>query len=482
MEATGWIQAPESGTARLPVQRPRSAPLLRLSSDERLVARIRAGNEAAFETLFERYRGPLLSFCRHMLGSQEDAEDAVQLAFTNAYRDILRSDRALHVRPWLYRIARNQCITTLRNRRPQAPLADDEPSLVGLSEEVAGRDDLRRMLRDLAALPADQREALLLAELHDNSHAAVAQILGCDREKVKSLVFQARKSMITSRRAREISCEEIQRQLSVLRGGSLRRSLVRRHLQECPACTTFKAEVARQRAGLAVVLPVVPMGVLKAGAGTAVTALAKSAASAGGAAGASAGAGAGTTAASAGTTAALATKLGVPVALVKGAAATIAVTTVAATGAAGVKVAQDVTRDQPLPVAAQEASQPGSVAPGEAAAAPAPARERAVRGRRVRSHAGTRSGRRLQGGVRSRESGARGRRPEGLRPARHGRRPDAIARRPERPAKSPSRSARARDRAASKRKRPERRVVPQRRKPGAIPLEEPTPLPDSSLP
>jgi len=126
MEATGWIQAPEGGTARLPVQRPRSAPLLRLSSDERLVARIRAGNEAAFETLFERYRGPLLSFCRHMLGSQEDAEDAVQLAFTNAYRDILRSDRDLYVRPWLYRIARNQCITTLRNRRPQAPFARDQ--------------------------------------------------------------------------------------------------------------------------------------------------------------------------------------------------------------------------------------------------------------------------------------------------------------------------------------------------------------------
>jgi RNA polymerase sigma factor (sigma-70 family) len=475
MEATGWIQAPESGTARLPVQRPRSAPLLRLSSDERLVARIRAGNQAAFETLFERYRGPLLSFCRHMLGSQEDAEDAVQLAFTNAYRDILRSDRALHVRPWLYRIARNQCITTLRNRRPQAPLADDEPSLVGLSEEVAGRDDLRRMLRDLAALPTDQREALLLAELHDNSHAAVAQILGCDREKVKSLVFQARKSMITSRRAREISCEEIQRQLSVLRGGSLRRSLVRRHLQECPACTTFKAEVARQRAGLALVLPVVPMGVLKAGAGTALTALAKSAASAGGAAGASAGA-------SAGTTAALATKLGIPVAVVKGAAATIAVTTVAATGAAGVKVAQDVTRDQPLPVAAQEASQPGSVARGEAAAAPAGAQERAVGGRRVRSHAGRRSGRRLQGGVRSRESAIRGRRPEGLRPARQGRRPDAIARRPERPANRPLRPARKRDGAVPKRKRPERLAVPQRRRPESIPFEDATPLPGSSLP
>jgi hypothetical protein len=269
----------------------------------------------------------------------------------------------------------------------------------------------------------------------------------------------------------------------VLRGGSLRRSLVRRHLQECPACTTFKAEVARQRAGLAVVLPVVPMGVLKAGAGTALTALAKSAASAGGAASASAGASGGATAASAGTTAALATKLGIPVAVVKGAAATIAVTTVAATGAAGVKVAQDVTRDQSLPaVEAQEASQPGSVARSEAAAAPAGAQERAASGRRVRSHGGTRSGRRLQGGVRRRESAVRGRRLEGLRPARQGRRPDAIARRPERPANRPLRPARKRDGAVPKRKRPERLAVPQRRRPGSIPLEDAVPLPDSSLP
>jgi RNA polymerase sigma factor (sigma-70 family) len=471
MEATGWIQAPEGGTARLPVQRSRSAPLLRLSSDERLVARIRAGNEAAFETLFERYRGPLLSFCRHMLGSQEDAEDAVQLAFTNAYRDILRSGRALHVRPWLYRIARNQCITTLRNRRPQAPLEDDEPSLLGLSEEVAGREDLRRMLRDLAALPPDQREALLLAELHDNSHAAVAQILGCDREKVKSLVFQARKSMITSRRAREISCEEIQRQLSVLRGGSLRRTLVRRHLQECPACTMFRAEVARQRAGLAAVLPVVPMGVLKAGAGTALTALAKSAASAGGAASASAGA-------SAGTTAALATKLGVPVAVVKGAAATIAVTTVAATGAAGVKVTRDVTRDAPAPAAAEQASPAAEAA---RAAAPIVTEPRAVPGRRGARTGARRGDGRLLQGAGHKGAGAYGRGPGALEPAGKGRQTGATNR-PERQTKPQSRPDRKHDGIAPKRRRPQRPLGPKRRQPEPVPLEDTAPIPDSTLP
>src|SRR5207244_4128999 len=82
-------------------------------------------------------------------------------------------------------------ISAFRKRPPQVEL-DDRPSVRGLAEEVAGRRELRELLADLARLPNDQREALILAELHDNSHSDVAEILGCDREKVKSLVFQRR--------------------------------------------------------------------------------------------------------------------------------------------------------------------------------------------------------------------------------------------------------------------------------------------------
>ena len=133
------------------------------------------------------------------------------------------------------------------------------------------------MLRDLAGLPTDQREALVLAELHDNSHAQVAEILGCEQSKVKALVFQARTSLMKSREARELQCDEVQEQLSVLRGGSLRRAVLRRHLAECEACSLFAAEVKRQRAALAVVLPVVPTGALKLGAATAFAAAATAA-------------------------------------------------------------------------------------------------------------------------------------------------------------------------------------------------------------
>src|SRR5262245_5376070 len=89
-------------------------PLLRVASDERLVALTRSGNQGAFETLVGRYQSRLLSFCRHMLSSKEDAEDVLQEVFAAAFNALLADDRPINVRPWLYRIARNRSLNHLR--------------------------------------------------------------------------------------------------------------------------------------------------------------------------------------------------------------------------------------------------------------------------------------------------------------------------------------------------------------------------------
>ena len=79
-----------------------------------------AGNEAAFEVAFERHGKAILSFCRHMLGSLEEAEDAVQHTFAAAYQDLLRSPgREIALKPWLFAIARNRCLSLLRGKREQ---------------------------------------------------------------------------------------------------------------------------------------------------------------------------------------------------------------------------------------------------------------------------------------------------------------------------------------------------------------------------
>jgi RNA polymerase sigma factor (sigma-70 family) len=287
VEATS---APQPHGLRLP--KPRR--LLAALSDERLVEYVRGGDAAAFEVLYDRYSGGISGFCRHMLGSLPDAEDAVQHTFIAAYADIHRHGRReLHVKAWLYTIARNRCLSMLRARREQPGEDGVEIVREGWVDDVEQRADLRALLADVAKLPDDQREALVLSEIGDLSHSDISEVLGCEVTKVKSLVFQARTALIDRRIARETPCEEIRRQIATLRGGALRRSHLRHHLDACPGCAQYREEIRRQRAMLAVALPVVPSAALKAnvlgGLGLGTT----SAAGAGATAAATAGAGAG---------------------------------------------------------------------------------------------------------------------------------------------------------------------------------------------
>ena len=268
---------------------PRSRKLLAAFKDERLVAQVRRGNDAAFAVLFDRHNAAVLSYCRHMLGSRDEAEDAVQQAFVSAHADIVTTDKPIRFKAWIFTIARNRCLSILRARREQPTEHVEQVSTVGLGEEVQHRADLKELLADMHELPEDQRAALILSELGDLSHAEVAEVIDCEAAKVKSLVFQARSGLMERREARETPCHEIREQLSTLRGGSLRRGPLRRHLKACPGCSEFRDEVKRQRQMVAAILPVVPTLALR---DNALAAVGISGSTAGG--GALAGGGAGT--------------------------------------------------------------------------------------------------------------------------------------------------------------------------------------------
>jgi RNA polymerase sigma factor (sigma-70 family) len=241
----------------------RSRRLLGLASDDALVEQMRRGNEAAFEVAFERYGAGILGFCRHMLGSQEEAEDVVQHTFAAAFHDLGRpSDRAIALKPWLYAIARNRCISVLRTRREQ-PVVPHPRSTIGLAEQVERRAEVHELLGDLLELPEDQRAALLLSQGGALSHAEVAEVLGCEPLQVKGLVFRARTALIQRRDARDTPCASIREQLANLRGGALRRTGLRHHLRECASCRDYGEAVRRQRRLLRAVLPVTPSIALK---------------------------------------------------------------------------------------------------------------------------------------------------------------------------------------------------------------------------
>lgn len=201
-----------------------SRRLLGRLSDERLVALVRRGNDPAFEELFDRHSGGVLSLCSRILRSREEGEDALQHAFLAVYQAICERDvepRAF--KPWLYTVARNRCFSLLRSRG-EATLAGEEKGIAGAgqtADRVEQRAELRELLGDVADLPGEQRDALVLSELGDLSHAEIAQVVGCPCEKVKSLVFQARASLYLGREARETPCSRVREQLAGLPGSAL---------------------------------------------------------------------------------------------------------------------------------------------------------------------------------------------------------------------------------------------------------------------
>ena len=240
--------------------------------DARLVEAVRDGDARAFELLYERHHGPILSFCRHLTGRLEDAEDAVQHTFLSAYREITGSADELDLKPWLYTVARNRCLSLLRSRRvregsaagalwtgrhgPPEEHAVEAWGMEGLAEEVERREELRALVADLGQLPEPQRAAIVLSELEALSHAQIAQVLDVDTAKVRSLVFQARDSLISTRDARNTPCGEIRFQLSTLTGSSLRRRTLRRHVRGCVGCREFEVALRGQHRDFALILPV----------------------------------------------------------------------------------------------------------------------------------------------------------------------------------------------------------------------------------
>ena len=125
---------------------PRSRKLLAAFKDERLVAQLRRGNDAAFEVLYDRHHRAVLSYCRHMLGSRDEAEDALQQAFVSAHADIVGTDKPIRFKAWIFAIARNRCLSILRARREQPTEESSRVSTAGLVDEVEQRAELKELL------------------------------------------------------------------------------------------------------------------------------------------------------------------------------------------------------------------------------------------------------------------------------------------------------------------------------------------------
>jgi RNA polymerase sigma-70 factor (ECF subfamily) len=175
-------------------------------SDERLVSLSKDGNLDAFNSLVERYQSAVYSLCLRLLGNPAAAEDATQEAFLSAFRAISRfSDGNLH--SWLFRIAANECKDELRRRKRKegvsldAMLDDDEmpreipdpgePALL-LLERKEFSEQIQRLLN---SLPFDQRQAVVLSDLHGYHYEEIARMSGASIGTVKSRIHRGREKL-----------------------------------------------------------------------------------------------------------------------------------------------------------------------------------------------------------------------------------------------------------------------------------------------
>ena len=178
-------------------------------SDVQLMLDVKAGDEQSFELLLHRYRTPLVNFLYRMVRSREQAEDLAQEVFIRVYRARDEYVPSAKFTTWLFRIATNLALNSLRDHRHEkldismdAPVVadaedgDEKPFQVAdkhpTIEQELVEEARKKMIRHaIEKLPEKQRAAVLLHKYQELDYAEIAKILSCSESALKSLMFRA---------------------------------------------------------------------------------------------------------------------------------------------------------------------------------------------------------------------------------------------------------------------------------------------------
>jgi len=175
-----------------------------------LMLAYQAGDEGAFDRLVEQYSGQVYALLTRFLGSRPGREDLVQEVFLRVIRARDRYQPTARFSTWLYRIVFNMAVNETQRSSNRGALSLDQPlgadgeggtieihdSRVELPSASLERDDVVRAVRQaIAALPDQQRAALILAKYHDTPYAEIAEILGSSEKAIKSLIHRARETL-----------------------------------------------------------------------------------------------------------------------------------------------------------------------------------------------------------------------------------------------------------------------------------------------
>lgn len=170
-------------------------------NERELIARLQKRDEAAFEELIRQYEKKVYTLCFRMCGNSEDAEEAAQDAFLALWRGIDRFRQESSLSTWIYRLATNACIDTLRRRKKQSGSVslDDEELFVDAvdtspqpQETVEHREAQKLLQEGLSAFPEEYRKVLILREIEGLSYTEIAESASIELGTVKSRISRGR--------------------------------------------------------------------------------------------------------------------------------------------------------------------------------------------------------------------------------------------------------------------------------------------------
>ncbi|MDX6729073.1 MAG: hypothetical protein QOK49_3878, partial [Baekduia sp.] len=218
--------------------------------------RFGAGDGSAFAQLYRDHHRDVFRYCRSLLHDEQDAHDAAQGTWTAIWTAPGAARRGIPLRPWLFRVAHNEAISILRQRRAHDPLTDLEvPALDDVASDVELRDRLATLRADLVTLPERQRAALLLREVSGLGHKEIADVFGITAAAAKQTIYEARRALLEAEGGRSMACDLVRRAISDGDGRVRRGRRLRAHLRGCVTCRTFADAVGRRRRDLQLLFP-----------------------------------------------------------------------------------------------------------------------------------------------------------------------------------------------------------------------------------
>jgi RNA polymerase sigma-70 factor (ECF subfamily) len=184
-----------------------------IADEPQFLARLRAGEESAFEQLVRSTSGRLLAAARRLLPNEEDARDAVQSAFIRAFQSLSRFREESRISTWLYRILVNEALMKLRSRKSSEEKSIDDlmPTFVAdghqtrdtvdwseAADEALMRAETAELVRKkIDLLPESYRTVLVMRDLEEMSNSEIADALGISTNLVKVRVHRARQALRT---------------------------------------------------------------------------------------------------------------------------------------------------------------------------------------------------------------------------------------------------------------------------------------------